>query len=69
MAIKVTSITRVFKYNGVTLPDPGHHLTPEGVRDMYSAAYPEIVTAAIEGPEIKGNKEVYEFRRVTGTKG
>jgi len=53
MAIKVTSLERSFAYNGVSLPDPGVNLTLEQVRDVYSAAFPEIISAAIEGPETK----------------
>ena len=69
MAIKTQALERSFTYNGMALPDPGPHLSPEQVRDIYSAAYPEITTAAIEGPEQKGNKLVYTFRRAVGTKG
>ena len=69
MAITTREVVREFKYSGVTLPDPGSALSPEQIRDLYSATYPEIVSATIEGPVIKGTKMVYEFRRVTGTKG
>lgn len=69
MAIKVESLPREFSYNGVALPDPGTGLTLEQVRDVYSASFPEIVTAAIEGPETKAGKLVYTFRRAVGTKG
>lgn len=69
MSVTVTTLVREFAYNGVALPDPGPALTVEQVRDVYSATYPEIVTASIEGPEIKGGKQVYTFRRAVGTKG
>lgn len=69
MAITVEKLERSFSYNGVTLPDPGPELSPELVRDVYSATYPEITTASIEGPERKGDKLVYTFRRAVGTKG
>ena len=69
MTITVTTLVRAFAYNGVALPDPGPALPVEQVRDVYSATYPEIVTASIEGPEIKGGKQVYTFRRAVGTKG
>jgi len=69
MAIQTKKLTRVFTYNGVTLPDPGVGLTAEQVRDVYSATYPEIVTASIEGPTPKGDKLEYAFRKSVGTKG
>ena len=69
MTITVKKLLRSFAYNGITLPDPGPELTPEQVRDVYSATYPEITTASIEGPEQKGDHLVYSFRRAVGTKG
>jgi PRTRC genetic system protein C len=39
------------------------------VRDFYAPTYPEILNAAIEGPEEKDGKLVYTFRRAVGTKG
>lgn len=69
MTIKVMEMVRSFSYNGVSLPDPGKNLTPEQVRDVFSATYPELTTAAIEGPEMKGAKLVFSFRKAVGTKG
>ena len=69
MTITVQKLIRSFAYNGITLPDPGSELSPEQVRDVYSATYPEITTASIEGPEQKGERLVYTFRRAVGTKG
>ena len=69
MAITVQKLLRSFAYNGIALPDPGAELSPEQVRDVYSATYPEITTASIEGPEQKGDRLVYTFRRAVGTKG
>ena len=51
MTITVQKLQRSFAYNGIALPDPGSELSPEHVRDVYSAPYPEITTASIEGPE------------------
>lgn len=67
--MQVQALVREFAYNGLVLPCPGANLTPVAVRDVYSAAYPEITTAAIEGPEVKGDKLVYTFKRAVGTKG
>ena len=69
MTITVQKLLRSFAYNGITLPDPGSELSPEQVRDVYSATYPEITTASIEGPEQKGERLIYTFRRAVGTTG
>ena len=69
MAIQTSSLNRTFAYSGMTLPDPGKGLSPEQVRDVYSATYPELISAAIEGPEKKGDNLVYTFRKGVGTKG
>lgn len=69
MAVTTTALKRHFKYNSVKLPDPGSNLSPEQVRDLYSATYPELASASIEGPVTKGNSMEYEFRRAVGTKG
>ena len=67
--IKVTSLAREFSYNSVSLPDPSPSLSLEQVRDVYSASFPEIVSAAIEGPERKNGKLLYVFRKAAGAKG
>lgn len=67
--MEVQHTIREFTYNGVALPDPGAQFSIEQVREFFSALYPDIVNAAIEGPKNVGNKLVYEFRRAVGTKG
>jgi PRTRC genetic system protein C len=67
--MKVTALTRSFAYAGVTLPDPNPGLSVDQVRDVYSATYPELATAAVEGPETRDGKMVYSFRRAAGMKG
>ena len=69
MAIEIKVLTRTFSYSGMTLPDPGKGLSLEEVRDVYAATYPELLSAAIEGPEKKGENLVYTFRKGVGTKG
>jgi PRTRC genetic system protein C len=69
MAIVAKQLVREFSYNGVALPDPGVGLSLEAVRDVYSATFPEIVSASIEGPETRDGKLVYTFRKGVGTKG
>ena len=69
MAVKATQATRAYSYNGIDLPDPGAHMSNEEVRELYSATYPELTTANLEGPEVRGDRLVYTFRRAVGTKG
>ncbi len=69
MAVQIKALERSFAYNGVSLPDPGANMSLEVVRDVYSAVYPEIVSASIEGPEQRGGKLVYAFRKAVGSKG
>ena len=68
--MKVEAMEREFRYNGgLSLPDPNPKLAVEEVINLYSSTYPEITTAAIEGPEVIGNKLVYRLTRAIGTKG
>jgi PRTRC genetic system protein C len=61
--------TRAFKYNAIKLTDPDPALTVEGVREFYARIYPEIVSAAIEGPTNVNGTLTYTFAREVGTKG
>ncbi|MBF1166042.1 PRTRC system protein C [Burkholderia cenocepacia] len=68
MTIEVSEIQRVFRYNGMTLPDvPG--MTPREVRDLYSAQYPELISAEVEAGEVANGRQEYTFRKAVGTKG
>ncbi len=67
--MKVEVLERVFIFNGMKLPDPGHGLSVEQVRDMYVATYPELATAAVEGPSPVNGTMQYTFTRAVGTKG
>lgn len=50
--MKVEALKREFRYNGgVRLPDPNPKLTVGEVIN-HTPPYPEITTAAIEGPEV-----------------
>jgi len=69
MALTATAAIRCFNFNGVDLPDPGPAMSTEDVRDLYSATFPELTTATVEGPEVRGDRLVYTFRRAAGTKG
>ena len=68
MAIEVNEIQRRFRYNGMLLPDvPG--LEPREVRDLYSAQYPELVSAEVEAGEVRDGVQEFSFRKAVGTKG
>lgn len=67
--IKVEALRRTFSYNGITLPDPNPQFTVEQVREMYVTTYPELATAAIEGPKPVAGGMEYTFARAVGAKG
>lgn len=67
--MEIQALAREFTYNGAKLADPAPAFTPQQVRDFYSQTYPELTNAEIEGPTVKGNRNVYTFRRAVGTKG
>ncbi|CAM2158367.1 Carbamoylphosphate synthase large subunit (plasmid) [Pararobbsia alpina] len=67
--INIVTLVREFVYNGMTIADPGEAFTPEDVRDIYSAQYPELTTAAVEGPEYSNAVARYTFKRAAGAKG
>ena len=69
MTISVAKLIREFTYNGMTFVDPGAAFSPDDVRDLYSAQYPELTTAAIDGPEYKGEIAHFKFVRTAGAKG
>lgn len=69
MPITVQNTIRRFRFDGVTLPDPGVHLDPEQVRQHYTAIYPDLVNATLRGPEQSANGVLqYEFTKSIGTK-
>ena len=65
----IENMPRVFRYSGLTLPDPDQRLDVECVRSLYAATYPEITTAALTGPEAVDGKLVYTFTKAISTKG
>ena len=44
-------------------------MTPEQVKQFYSAIHPDLLNAAIEGPRFEGDQVIYEFKRGVGAKG
>ncbi len=67
MTVKPTE--RIFSYVGLSLPDLNPKLAPDEMKAAYANQYPELATAAINGPEVVGDKLRYEFVRSLGTKG
>lgn len=67
--MKVNKVRRVFQYKNKNLPDPNPNLTPEQIRGIIAATYPEVTSAVIQGPTFKGDEERYEFVAHVGTKG
>ena len=62
-------LLRRFVYNSIVLDDPDPAMNPDEVREFYSAIYPELTQAVIDGPDIEDGAEAYEFRKTVGTKG
>jgi PRTRC genetic system protein C len=69
MALQTTAAVRSFSYNGAELPDPNPSLSLEEVKGIFSAAYPELTNATIDGPNVKGDRLQYTFVRTAGAKG
>jgi PRTRC genetic system protein C len=61
--VKVERLERCFCYLGSRLPDPDPTLSIEQVRDVFVNAYPELATAAIEGPSTVNGTLHYTFVR------
>ena len=69
MALTVIKMSRLFLFNGIRLPDPNPEMSVEEVKALYAAQYPELATAAVNGPEAVGDKMRYTFERAIGSKG
>ena len=67
--VKVDVLERGFCYQGIRLPDPDPSMTVEQVRDLYITTYPELATAALEGPSPVDGRMEYTFTRAVGAKG
>jgi PRTRC genetic system protein C len=67
--MQTTTLKRVFLYNGNPLVDPDVSMSPAAVKDTYSAMYPELLNAEINGPVVKETVLEFTFHRTTGTKG
>jgi PRTRC genetic system protein C len=69
MPLTITKMTRLFTFNGIRLPDPNPNMSVEEVKALYSAQYPELATAVVNGPQAVGDKMRYSFERAIGSKG
>ncbi|TXG86268.1 MAG: PRTRC system protein C [Thermomicrobiales bacterium] len=69
MAIEATILKRKFRFQGIELDDPGPHMKPDDVRDMYAAAYAELTTAEVICLGIENDNQVFEFKKKVGDKG
>lgn len=68
MSIDISAIRRTFNYQGIMLPDVAG-LSPREVRDLYSAQYPELVSAEVEAGEVINGVQEWTFRKAVGVKG
>ncbi len=74
MALQVTNLQRKFIIKNedkkdIELKDPNPDMTPEEVIKFYSSEYPELTTASLSGPTVKGEVAVYSASAQIGTKG
>lgn len=73
MALQIQGLQRKFIFNKggkkEELPDIDFNLTPEEVMAHHSTKHPELTTAIIDGPHIKGEVVEYHFKTTVGTKG
>jgi len=67
--METKKLARDFEFNGIRLPDPDPTMSPEQVRDLYAATYPDLTTASITGPDATGDKLRYRFALAIGSKG
>ena len=60
---------RIFKFDKRVLQDPGSHMTPQEVMEMYSRQYPSLTNGELAGPYYEEGKETHKFTGSYGTKG
>ncbi len=62
-------LKRVFVYKKTELDDPNTNFNVNEVLEFYTGQYPELTTASVQGPEVKEDKIIYQFKNNVGTKG
>jgi PRTRC genetic system protein C len=60
---------RLFKFDGVELPDPNPKLSAGEVLSFYAHQYPKMVNADVKLEKSEGNTHYYEISKNIGTKG
>lgn len=69
MSVVIKTMTRRFKFQDNTLPDPDPSMSVTEVIEHYSPKYPELAIAKPSGPvEVDGALE-YNFEYSVGNKG
>ncbi|MBC3871778.1 PRTRC system protein C [Undibacterium oligocarboniphilum] len=69
MALEIANVIRFFVYNGTKLPDINPTFSVSKIAELYSAAYPELTNALIEGPVMKDGEAIFTFSKAAGGKG
>ena len=69
MAYNIKTAKREFIYEDRILDDPNPEMTPERVKEHFTAFYPELVNAKVTGPVFDGVKATYTFGAKMGKKG
>lgn len=59
----ILTLTRVFRFGSINLPDPNPNLTPEEIKSLYAANYPLLEMASIGEPFVDGDELVYPFHK------
>ena len=67
--MKVTTLPRVFEFQGRQLADPNPDLNLDQVKEVLAVAHPSITNAEIKGPEVTSTAQVYKVQTNYGTKG
>lgn len=62
MTAVVLTLARVFRYDGIDLPDPDPTASPEEVLAHYSQQYPRLAGGKVIDSVVEGDKLVYEMR-------
>lgn len=58
----VVNLTRVFRFNGVDLPDPDPDMSTDKVRDHYAQQYPSLRHGKVEESGIEGDRWVFNIK-------
>lgn len=60
--MSITTLSRAFRYEGLTLPDPEPSMTADQVLAHYAKQYPRLLGGKVVPPVVEGDKHVYELR-------